>query len=174
MWVFQVNYLSMCSPKNLVVSTWHKLLSSILIWLGRTLKELLNNITFVFSILRDNLLAWIHDWTSLSSLFIILISVCGSRCEKNTFESSAKQMNERICDEFWRSLIYKINKSGPNINFWHLILIRSTKICKCSDYCYANGRKIKLQQTHDMPLSLYRVAPQKTEQSIFSGLCPDQ
>ena len=116
MWDFHDKSLSIKSPRNLVQSTCFNSVLLILTWVGRTFyfnSVLLKSIEWVFSMLSENLLACIQDWTSLSSLYIVSIRIRGSRCVRNKLESSAKHINERVCEELWRSLIYKMNKSGP-------------------------------------------------------------
>ena len=118
MWDFQDKSLSMYNPRNLVQTTWDNSVLSILTLSGSICSVLLKSIKWVLSMLSDSLLALIQDWTFLSSLFKVLTRVWGLRCERNKFESSAKHMNESNCDEFWRSLIYKINKRGPRREPW--------------------------------------------------------
>ena len=117
MWDFKDKSLSMYTPRNFVQSIC---VDSILSILNKscTCNVLLKSIKWVLSMLSDSLLACIQDCTSLSSLFKVLTRMWGLRCVRNKLESSAKHMNESVCEEFWRSFIYKMNNNWPKREPW--------------------------------------------------------
>ena len=86
----------MVSPKKVVVDTTSKIVPSKVIFMGKLSNELLKSRHFVFWRFSDNLFALIQDSRFSSSETMVWTKVLGSECEKKTFESSAKSINDRM------------------------------------------------------------------------------
>ena len=98
-WSFQESLLSTIIPRNLMWETFSKGVSSKIISIGKASNVLLKSMYFVFWRLSDNLLALIHWVTCFNSELTVCTRVFGLLWEKNTFESSAKSINERTTDD---------------------------------------------------------------------------
>ena len=93
---FQDNLSSTVIPRNFILETLSKGVSSKTTSDGKSLTVLLNIIYFVFWRFSESLFALIHSVSLISSELTVSKRVFGLSWEKKTFESSAKSIKERI------------------------------------------------------------------------------
>ena len=128
-WGHQVSLLSIMTPKNLVSFTS-------VIWLPfmripSILREKclgVNNMKFVLSMLRDNLLAFTQQYTLPISTFIWLTTSFKFFPVQKRIVSSTKSIGIKRLETEGKSFIWIKNSKGPSIKPWgtpHFIALKS-------------------------------------------------